>query len=65
MKSKTKEPAFPFRGLFPGISKRDYFAALAMQGLLTAIDKSTIDIKMIVKDSYAIADSMVAESEKE
>ena len=58
-------PAFPLHnhgvqtlGLHvTGMTLRDYFAAKAMQGLLAGTSTSNGDV--IVKDSYALADSML------
>ena len=51
---------------YPGITRRDYYAGLAMQGLLTALG---LGIESFHKDklvilSYEIADAMIAESRK-
>jgi hypothetical protein len=57
-------PAFPnphLRG-DEGMTLRDYFAAKAMQGLLARTSTSNGDV--IVKDSYALADAMLAAREE-
>lgn len=70
MNYSANEPAFPFfndENLYPGITKREYFAAMAMQGMLSAgKEQHTIDgEKMnLAKASLYIADAMIAESEK-
>ena len=56
-------PAFPV-GLLPGMSLRDYFAGQAMAGQLADPD-GEIDPKLIAKWSYAYANAMLAEREKE
>ena len=56
-------PAFPV-GLLPGMSLRDYFAGQAMGGQLADPD-GEIDPKLIAKWSYAYANAMLAEREKE
>ena len=56
-------PAFPV-GLLPGMSLRDYFAGQAMGGQLADPD-GEIDPKLIARWSYAYADAMLAEREKE
>jgi len=50
-------------GLREGISLRDHFAGLAMQGILTTM---TGDVKadIIAKMSYVLADAMLKEGEK-
>lgn len=73
------EPAFPVKFVmtnevginsdyvYLGITKREYFAAMAMQGMLSAgKEQYTIDgEKMnLAKASLYIADAMLAESEK-
>lgn len=65
----NSEPAFPcstkqsLRGASPcsGMSLRDYFAAKAMQALVSL---DTIAIKDVVKESYTLADAMMEAREK-
>jgi len=70
MSSLANEPAFPFfndENLYPGITKREYFAAMAMQGLISAGKENFIinGNKMnLDTSSFYIADAMIAESEK-
>lgn len=46
----------------PGMSLRDYFAAMAMQGLLIGwINCSDDDADFIVNRAYYMADAMIAE----
>lgn len=54
-------------------SLRDYFAGLAMQGVLSNVDRykvppypadKDIYIKLIAHDAYKIADAMLKESQK-
>ena len=58
------EQAFPnpHRTDITGMTLRDYFAAKAMQGLLTSTDCS--DAAIIIKDAYKIADAMLKEREQ-
>ena len=49
-------------GLREGISLRDHFAGLAMQGVLAMDDD--IDFKYISSVAYNMADAMLAEREK-
>jgi len=46
------------------IKVRDYFAAKALQILLTKFDPANYTVQAIVKDSYAVADAMIRESSK-
>ena len=63
----TGGPAFPagerFEGVDgwqtePGMTLRDYFAAKAMQGLLAGKLQS-VELKLITRDCYAMADAML------
>ena len=61
------EPAFPFfndENLYQGITKREYFAAMAMQGMLANASYDTCSFAKIAKDSFSVTDAMLAESEK-
>lgn len=65
MNYSANEPAFPFfndENLYPGITKREYFAAMAMQGMLSYI--GSLHYESISERAYQIADAMIAESEK-
>ena len=66
MTTETGGPAFPYdltsyddevRIQYQGMTLRDYFAAKAMQGLLSAT--KTSDGEMIARDSYKMADAML------
>ena len=71
-----KKPAFPlgqaenFRwsdGTDMGISKREYFAGLAMQGLMTSQNQEgewRHDIKTCAEISVKMADALLAELDK-
>jgi hypothetical protein len=49
-----------------GLTKREWFAGLAMQGLLAAdYDDSMVTAKGVVSVSVAIADKLIAELNKE
>ena len=74
--SKDGGPAFPQApnghpdNKHPGMSLRDYFAAAALQGILAACFEepdwgSEESDRAIAKNSYGIADAMLAEREKE
>ncbi len=67
MSKDTSEPAFPIPGSDHngpeyGMTLRDYFAAKAMQ----SIAQSTFcDCETVAKMSYAVADAMIAERNKQ
>lgn len=59
------EPAFPVvspERIDGGITKREYFAAMAMQGMLSYI--GSLHYESISERAFTIADAMLAESEK-
>ena len=60
---ETGGPAFPtnyrHRANDPGMDLRDYFAAKAMQGFLTAEYASTYRPEVWAKDAYGMADAML------
>jgi hypothetical protein len=64
--SDKNQPAFPVQDASTwqahGISIRDYFAAKAMQGLMNTEYRLT-DASYKAKQSYAIADAMLAARE--
>ena len=57
MSNNTGYPAFPVHGL-PGMSLRDYFAAKAMQAIISS-SNWTGDMEDTVKDAYDFADLML------
>jgi hypothetical protein len=59
-----EEPAFPTTGYTKGVNKREYFAALAMQGICASNgwDQS---MDGIVKASVEMADKLLKEFEKQ
>ena len=63
--SRNSGPAFPtttehgFNCGEPGMSLRDYFAAKAMQGFLTAEYASTYRPEVWAKEAYGMADAML------
>lgn len=77
--SKGNEPAFPTAGIqnneeslpVGGLTKREYFAGLAMQGLLANPSvkwpegRFTLSIGATVSDATNIADALIAELEKQ
>lgn len=62
------DPAFPklptsqsdMGQSWPGLSKREWFAGMAMQGLLVGAKKEQ-NIKNVVNDAVSTADALVAE----
>ena len=70
-KDKTGGPAFPFPAYtYPngeinhgegGMTLRDYFAAKAMQGLLSADDGFTMGSSLVAELAYDQADAMLKE----
>lgn len=64
MKTKLgSEPAFPDGVWAGGMSKRDFFAAIAHNGLL-ACPEVTGEVEQIAKYAVAHADALLAELEK-
>ncbi len=61
-------PAFPWgeHGThLGGMTLRDYFAAKAMQGLVTATQEMThVTVAMLADEAYAYADAMLAARSK-
>lgn len=50
------------RGVVPGMSLRDYFAASALQGMISHDDSGSL--KLFACAAYEFADAMIAEREK-
>lgn len=69
MHTDKKDPAFPTdywmdenqTGTVPGLTKREYFAALAMQGLLA---KETMDLRNAAQFAVQAADFLIEELNK-
>ena len=67
-------PAFPMRhSVFPsgnieygspGMSLRDYFAAAALQGMLSDPDAGKVDWKDLAGETYEAVDAMLAAREQ-
>jgi len=61
--------AFPHRDWFDekpdctGMSLRDWFAGMALQGLVTE-NRSSFGFEVITKEAYQFADAMIKEREK-
>lgn len=47
-----------------GLTKREYFAAMAMQGLITMFNGSEMENKELVKRSISAADALLTELSK-
>jgi hypothetical protein len=64
---KTNELVFPVKqignDLSTGMTLRDYFAGLAMQGMITRTNQSTKE--EISEYAYEVADAMLEERSKE
>ena len=63
MTENAKAPAFPLPADFEGenvngLTKREYFAAMAMQGL--AHNASVYDVGYLVKKSVEVADALLS-----
>jgi hypothetical protein len=71
----TGGPAFPFvfddmatrsRQVYTGMSIRDWFAGMAMQGMIACdTERSPEQVPIIVKSAYFMADAMLKERSKE
>ncbi len=51
--------AFPFGTEFSGMTLRDYFAAKAMQGIISNPDDDWGDVKEVCELAYGYADAML------
>lgn len=67
------DPAFPCKDVgnllnppeLPGLTKREYFAALAMQGMLSNVQYSaTVSWDELVEQAAKYADALIAELSK-
>lgn len=66
MSKNNGGPAFPYKvSLKSGMTLRDYFAAKAMQGMLSHHAEYIGNVEQLSKDAYAAADAMLAERERE
>lgn len=52
--------------LFTGMSLRDWFAGMALQGIVSALHAGIrpVDVPAMAQDAYGVADAMLAEREK-
>lgn len=62
----TNDPAFPppHYAKYNGISRRDYFAAAAVQGMLAANNPYSGDFHTLCRLAYNLADQMVLTGDK-
>lgn len=64
--TNPNEPAFPLpEGKCNGLSKREYFAALAMQGILANPSNDHMKRSIFPEAAVAFADLLIAELNKE
>lgn len=54
---------FSFKHMHPGLTKREHFAGLAMQGLLSGPDMN-VEPQIVAKVSVRFADALIAELAK-
>lgn len=68
MSNKFIEPAFPISsemcGHWAGMTLRDYFAAKAMQAMVTAEFNMNVQRKYWAEEAYRVADAMLEERAK-
>lgn len=60
MKTKSNDPVYGFHEDDKALTKREYFAAMAMQGLI-----ASGQIDCISEDAIIIADSLIEQLNKE
>jgi hypothetical protein len=69
MRTKAKGPAFPLISdegyiINAGLNKREYFAAMALQGIIANKDGLDIEIERIVQSAVDTADALIEELSK-
>jgi hypothetical protein len=69
MRTKAKNPAFPLINnegyvINAGLTKREYFALMAMQGIIANKDGLDIKIERIVESSVNTADALIEQLSK-
>jgi hypothetical protein len=69
MRTKSKNPAFPLISdegyvINAGLTKREYFALMAMQGIIYNKDGLDIKIERIVESAVNTADALIEELNK-
>jgi hypothetical protein len=69
MRTKAKGPAFPLISDYgyiinAGLTKREYFAVMALQGIIANKDGLDIEIERIVESAVDVADALIEELSK-
>jgi hypothetical protein len=66
METKANEPAYPNKQVssLKGLTKREYFAAMALQGIIANKDGLDIKIERIVESAVDTADALIEELNK-
>jgi hypothetical protein len=66
METKANEPAYPNIQVpsLKGLTKREYFAAMALQGIIANKDGLDIKIERIVESAVDTADALIEELNK-
>jgi hypothetical protein len=66
METKANEPAYPNIQVasLKGLTKREYFSAMAMQGIIANKDGLDIKIERIVESAVDTADALIEELNK-
>lgn len=68
METNPNEPTFPIISgnhvIGVGLTKREYFAAMAMQGIITNKDGLDIKIERIAESAVDMADTLIEELNK-
>ncbi len=64
IKSQTSFDGTVYEGRFPGLSKREYFAAIAMQGILSGVTGNSANLTTWVSCAVECADALISELNK-
>lgn len=59
------EPAFFVPDVSCGLTKREYFAAMALQGILSNAATTNVETSYIVQDARLFADELIKELNKD
>lgn len=65
--TKLSDCAFPWGEAASGLSKREYFAAMALQGIISTADDSkitTINPGKVARSALQLADALIKELNK-
>lgn len=66
-KQNGREPAMPFSGRhaeYVGLTKREHFAALAMQGVLAGDTAAKLPVERVAGVAVACADALIKELDR-